>query len=112
MLPKERRLTTHMVKDVLMKGKIYHGEHFLLRYLLSPTDKTSKYAVIISKKQLKTAVSRNIFRRRVYSIIRKYETLVSKPYFVAIMAKKGAENLKVVALDQEIMTIFKGFSSK
>ncbi len=109
MLPKNKRLTTHIVKDVLLKGKIYHGEHFLLRYLFSPEGKESRYAVIIPKKLVKTAVGRNAYRRRIYSILQQ-ETL-PQYYLVALMLKK-ADKLEFDTLKTEITTLFKDFVAK
>ncbi len=112
MLPKTKRLTTHVLKDVLLKGKLYHGEHFLLRYKAVPLTEVSKYAVIVPKKLAPTAVARNLYRRRVYSILQKDESSLPEHCYIAIMMKKGAEKLNFDAIEQELTTLFKNLFPK
>lgn len=68
MLPKSQRLTTEQVSAVIKNGKPFHSPFFTLRVVLGQ-DKGG-FAAIMSKKIAKTAVSRNLARRRVYEALK------------------------------------------
>jgi ribonuclease P protein component len=68
MLKKTSRLTTEEVSGVMGKGKAYHSSFFT--FLVVEGGKSMKFAAIMSKKIGKTAVARNLARRRVYEAIK------------------------------------------
>jgi ribonuclease P protein component len=64
MLPRQKRLTTDEVKEVLAKGKSRRGSAVSLKWL--DTESPFRCAVVVSKKLAKTAVKRNQLRRAAY----------------------------------------------
>jgi len=71
MLPRERTLTRklfprHTDANVLWNGKVLRVRCYVKR---SP-EVIPRFAVVVSKKQYKTVVERNLFKRRVLSALR------------------------------------------
>ena len=74
MLPRERRLTSEIVDQVLLSGKLFHSPVFTLTAMKAPANavkktQKSRFAAIAPKKFFKTAVERNKVRRRLYAAI-------------------------------------------
>lgn len=79
-------------------GERYQTKTLTLRYCKNSRRVHSRYAVIISKKVLKSAVKRNRLRRRIYEIIRTHQDDLPKGYDVAISVF-GAELLEIPHAD-------------
>ena len=58
------------VRYVQKNGKSVRGPKISLVYLGENKRKRSRFAVVVSKKVLKSAVGRNRIRRRIYEVIR------------------------------------------
>ncbi len=87
MLSKKNRLTRSEFSEYFKQGKRFHSPLFTLVY---QQNNTLKASAVISKKIAKTAVARNKFRRRVYSVFEV--SARQKPFsgiFICI-AKVGA----------------------
>lgn len=73
MLAKKFRFHGHgSLRYVYRNGQAVRGRVFTVKYTKNPTRTQSRYAVVISKKIHKSAVSRNRVRRRIYEILRAY----------------------------------------
>ena len=96
MLKKAQRLTTEQVSAVIKDGKSFHSTLFTLRILGG--QKTTGFAAIMSKKIAKTAVARNLARRRVYEALE-----ISG---IAVMIKKGT-NATILCKDKVASSIIK-----
>lgn len=71
MIAREHRLTVKRhFKKVYDKGAKYNGDVFVCRYLKKPTSLPSKISVVISKKTVADAVTRNLIRRRYKAFLR------------------------------------------
>lgn len=60
------------LRFVYKNGKTVRSQAVVLKYTLNPKRKSSRFAVVVSKKTIKSAVGRNRIRRRVYEIIRNH----------------------------------------
>lgn len=58
------------LRYVYKNGTAVRGQYMTIKYIHNPRRKTSRFAVIVSKKVLKSAVGRNRIRRRMYELIR------------------------------------------
>jgi ribonuclease P protein component len=58
------------LRYVYKNGQAVRSHHVTVKYTTNPHRKTSRFAVVVSKKVLKSAVGRNRVRRRIYEIIR------------------------------------------
>jgi ribonuclease P protein component len=104
MLPKKNRLERRDFSKILVSSRFLSTKHLGLRYktdLIGP-----KVGASISKKVSKSAVSRNTFRRRVYSAVWPYINLLPKGLYL-ISAKSSADNLKSEALKIELEELLK-----
>ena len=114
MLPRLKRLTTELFKEVVQKGSISHGTFSVIRCQNRPdrlvssknSSNFSRFGVSVPKRVAKTAVLRNKIKRRIYSIVRKFENRIITGKNVIIIMKNGAETAKYKELEQDIETIF------
>jgi ribonuclease P protein component len=105
MFPKCSRIKKKDVLSVIKEGASYHSPSFLLKTLKNPL-KTTLFAVIISKKVAKTAVSRNKNKRRVREAIKKQFKKMPQGCFYIIMLKKDLNNSVFKEIEREISEIF------
>jgi ribonuclease P protein component len=87
MLPKKIRLTTSLFDQVFKTGKVQHGSHFWIRSVSLPAGLPSRFAVAVSKKAAKTAVSRNKIKRLVYRAIEELGVGISPNQMVIFGVK-------------------------
>lgn len=88
MLNKERRLTKKEVEETIKKGKSLQSPLLSFKYLINLKG-DSRFAFVISSKISKSAVSRNLFKRRCRAIIKKnLDKIKDKGNFI-FFAKKG-----------------------
>ncbi len=71
MTRKALRLSAADVERVLTKGRGYQGSLIRSKVLPRATARVSRFSVVVSKKTAKTAVERNLLRRRVFEILSK-----------------------------------------
>lgn len=90
MLAKDNRFHGHGSLAYLYKnGTAIRSHLVVIKYLKNPRRTTSRIAVVISKKVHKSAVGRNLIRRRIYEIIRQELPRFSGIYDVAIIVVSG-----------------------
>ena len=104
MLSKSRRVDTSLFEELMKAGKGANSGSLSAKYLKKDGQK-SRFSFVISGKVEKTAVIRNLFKRRGRSIIKKHIGEIKDGYWVAFFAKKGAEKLSFAKLEAEILEI-------
>ncbi len=105
MLPKEKRLNKALFKKVIDKGKSLNSKVFIVRFVKD--NSLLKFAVSVSKKVSKKAVIRNKIRRRVYTAINSFKTLISKENGnVLFIVKSDILELKTEDIKPYIKEIF------
>ena len=87
MFPKYSRIQKGDILKVIKEGVSYHSPSFVLKLLKNP-QKTKLFAVIVSKKVAKTAVSRNKNKRKVREIIKASAKKIPEGCFCIVMLKK------------------------
>ena len=70
MLSKQNRVNKHLFSDVIKKGVSYYTQNISLK-ITNTTNTKPKFAVSVPKKEVKTAVKRNLLKRRIFSILEK-----------------------------------------
>ena len=60
-----------------------------MKFTSNPHRKHSRFAVVISKKVIKSAVQRNRLRRRIYEIIRQELPTLKKSHDIVLMVFSG-----------------------
>ncbi len=106
MLKKAQRLTTEQVSAVIKEGKAFHSTLFTLRILVG--QKTTGFAAIMSKKITKTAVARNLARRRVYEALKMFGivAMIKKGTNAAILCKDKVGKVTVKEQAIDLKTLF------
>jgi ribonuclease P protein component len=59
------------LRYVYKNGQAARSHFVTVKYVSNPHRKQSRFAVVVSKKVLKSAVGRNRVRRRVYEVVRR-----------------------------------------
>ncbi|MEX2010475.1 MAG: ribonuclease P protein component [Parcubacteria group bacterium] len=102
MIPKDKRLTRDLFKQLSLERRGLHSPHFVLKEILPKG--YARMGVSVSKKVSKKAVIRNRTRRRVYAELR---ALLPFSKTILIIAKPGAERLKGNVLKTELAELIK-----
>ncbi len=109
MLAKIYRLSTQKdFKMVFSQGKKAYSKSFILRFLPN-LEKNSRYAVIVSNKISKKATERNIIKRRVREIIRKYNPETKGKFDIILTILPNAAVLSYSDLEMEMKSFFQKF---
>lgn len=87
MFPKYSRIQKGDIVRIMKEGAAYHSPSFSLKVLKNEV-KNPLFAVIVSKKVAKTAVSRNKNKRRVREVLRKEAENLPQDRFYIVMLKK------------------------
>jgi ribonuclease P protein component len=74
--------------------------------ILYPTGKSTKFSVVVSKKTARTAVSRNLIRRRFYSAVGPLLKEIKTAALVVFYPKIEAAKTSFVELEKEIKNVF------
>ncbi len=107
MLPKKQKLTrakfpTHHDKKVIWNGTA-------LRVCCYKKDQHAepRFAVVVSKKQYKTIVARNLFKRRVFSVLEKHTPLFLSFQFgrYVFFPKFEVEKITPAAIKEDIAAL-------
>ena len=106
MLPSKRRISKAEFKS-FNRGVSYHSPLIFLSVYKKTDSSQSQFSFVCSKKISKSAVRRNLLRRRGYSIVGKMiEDIRPGAYFV-FNFKKGAESASFSEIEKQIQLILK-----
>lgn len=90
MIPFNNRFHGHSsLRYVYKNGQVIRSRSIILKVIANPHRKQSRAAVIISKKILKSAVRRNLIRRRIYECIRQKLPYLNGIYDIAVIISSG-----------------------
>jgi ribonuclease P protein component len=86
MLSQSHRFHGHgSLRYVYKNGQAIRSHLITIKYVKNSHRKHSRFAVVVSKKVLKSAVGRNRIRRRLYEVIREQLPQISAAHDVAVM---------------------------
>lgn len=100
MLPSKKRLRSADFKNMI-GAKTFHSAHFFARIKRKTEPGETKAAAVVSTQTAKTAVERNLLRRRIYSFLSPHLASQSG-IWVVITAKQGAKELTFQELQREL----------
>lgn len=108
MLPKKNRLRSADFKK-MRGGKIAHSSHFFARIIRAADFRETKAAAAVSYAVARSAVARNLLRRRIYAVI---ETPgLGAGFWVAVTAKKSAAELSFAELNEELCGLLRNLTA-
>ena len=86
MIPFKNRFHGHSSLGYVYKnGQAVRIHSVTIKFIANPHRKDSRVAVVVSKKTLKSAVRRNLIRRRLYEYVRLKLPALNKVYDIAII---------------------------
>ncbi len=103
MLAKGNRLRSADFKEA-RAARGFNSPHFLFRIQRNETDTEAKIAVVVSVRVARTAVQRNLLRRRIYEILRSALPSL-RGRSAVITAKQGAPALSFQELEYELSAL-------
>jgi ribonuclease P protein component len=109
MLTKNYRLTSKQVKEVLKKGKLITGEAAAVK-VLPPSGEPagpSRFAFLISGKEIKLATERNRLRRRMRAVLWSNRRAIQGHYQAVFILRRGLLTLSFADLAREILHLLK-----
>jgi ribonuclease P protein component len=95
--------TKQLFSEVLKKGKSFYSPHISVKMLFVSEINKSVFYFVVSKKIIKKATKRNLFKRRGRHITRSIKT--KDGYIAIFFAKKGAGNLEYADYKTEILDL-------
>lgn len=91
MFSQKQRLNTSLFDEVFNFGKTKPNKLFLVKYKKNNLE-FSRFAVVVSKKKVSSAVKRHLIKRRFFNAI-KETGLLNKGYDVIFILNKEVENM-------------------
>lgn len=109
MLAYKNRFHGHgSLRFVYSNGEPVRTQKIVVKFTKNPYRKDSRFAVVVSKKVLKSAVGRNRIRRRIYEIIRHELPKIDGVFDVAVMVfHKSIKEMPHQELKDLVVEIFK-----
>jgi len=107
MSQKAQSVNRALFSVILKEGRTYHSPHLSLRvHRIKPTEE-GVFAFVVSKKVTKSAVRRNLLKRRGRHILRASADTIQRSFAGIVFFKKGAEKLSFYELQEEILLLLR-----
>lgn len=96
------------LKFVHARGTVTRGPQFSVKSIVNNRRQTYRVAIVVSKKVSKSAVVRNRIRRRLYELVRKYETEITQPFDILVLVYSEAiATVATPKLEQQLLAQLK-----
>jgi len=105
MIPKNKRLTINLFKEVFLKGKSVFGPEISLVYIKQAEGVLPRFSFSVSKKVAKTAVLRNRIRRKAYSALSPLLKTFTAPIYGVFVVKKDIGALTIEEIRKRISAL-------
>lgn len=101
----EKINTKQIFQKILKQKNTFHSKNLYIKTIFLPEFNKNGFYFVISKKIIKNAVNRNLFKRRGRDIARSIKT--KNGYIAIFFAKNGVQNIKYYDLKSEILFLIK-----
>lgn len=105
MLKKAKRIKKSLFSKAYQTGRVFSSPNMTIRVSPIIPNEDSKFSFVVSKAVAKSAVDRNLLRRRGYASLSGMSNLPEKGSANIFFFKKGAKNLSYKALSGEILEL-------
>lgn len=108
MIPFKNRFHGHgSLRFVYQNGEAVRSRLVTIKYIKNPHRKNSRIAIVISKKILKSAVGRNLIRRRLYELIRLKLADMKDIYDIAVIVTSSEfQTMAHIDIESELSKLF------
>jgi len=103
MFPKKNRADRNEITKIFKEGKFLNGEILTLKFILNNNSNLTRFSFVAPKTVTKSAVKRNLLRRRGYVVLEKYLNNFPVGILGAFVFKKSPPTL--IALENDIKFI-------
>ncbi len=109
MLPKKQKIQRSLFPKTFSGSKTFPSPFFTLRVFFDKKNSTtsSRFSFVVSAKVAKSAVARNILKRRGYTVMKKNISSIKPGYICAFFFKKESIKVPFKELEKEIITTLK-----
>lgn len=107
MLPKQNRLNSLELQEVLKSGRSLYSNLLSFKYISVKGVKTSKFNFVVSTKVSKTAPKRNFLKRRGRHVIYKNLDNIKTGYRGVFFFKPEAKNVKFKQFEDDLLNLLK-----
>ncbi len=112
MLSRKNKIKKEEIPQITRFGRIFYGNFVTLRIKDFVFEKENPFlpqnqaSVVISKTSIKKATERNLWKRRVYSVIQKSEILKNKNLKIIVFIKKEIKNAGFSDIKNDLENLF------
>ena len=103
MLSKEGRISQSLFTQIIKEGRSFGFKNFSLRFCLRGDHKKSAFSFVVSSKEVKKAVWRNLIKRRGRAVVKKNSNRIKAGYLYAFFLKKSLVSKSFIEFETEIM---------
>ena len=103
----KNKVSKELFKALMAKGRSFVCHSFTARVFSDGTDLPPKFSVVVAKKLEKSAVKRNVIKRRFYSLIQPYIKIIKRGTVCALFVKKKLSMKDMKNTDLEIQIFLK-----
>lgn len=107
MLQSKNKISSTEFNQFYTPGKKSFSKNFRVSVVLGQDSDEPKYAVVISKKVVKTAVSRHKNKRKIYNIIRQIYPQFSSVKYGFVFIQRDISLVDDSVLKSELLEIFR-----
>lgn len=102
MLGKKLKVSKQVFQEAFKKSRIISSDHLMMRFYKENEDLLSKFSFSVPKSVAKSAVTRNLLKRRGYATIKGLLKNIKKSYICLFSFKKGSSTLTFSQIKEEI----------
>ena len=106
MLSKNKRIDKVLFKKVFERGRVFDEEHIFAK-VLNISDPEKRFSFTVPSKTTKSAVKRNLMKRRGKHVIGVNINNIKSGFAVSFFFKNNSTNLKYSEIKNEVIKILK-----
>lgn len=112
MLKRRNRINRTVFDFVFKTGVVYKSDHIVLHIVKGQNENSDDFSVsfIVPKKTQKSAIKRNLLKRKCYEIIRELSPSFKNQFLGIFIIKKPILNNKYTILKDEITILLKNIN--
>ena len=105
MLSSDKKISSQEFNNFYKKAQRKFSKNFIISLISSKTKQKTKFAVVVSKKLIKTAVLRHKNKRKIYKILSQLYPQFSNIKYGFILLQNNIENIDEVDLEKELSSL-------